>query len=98
MSDILENLKLTNQTDLKQKNKTKYPLNKIIGIALFAMTTDANNFADIAAFADIHHKQLQQIFPPTPNHPHPQHHHTRLCHANPTTYKPSKISSMNYKH
>ncbi|MCL2173625.1 MAG: hypothetical protein FWB84_08370, partial [Candidatus Bathyarchaeota archaeon] len=43
INDILENLKLTNQTDLKQKDKTKYPLNKIISIAFFAMTTDANN-------------------------------------------------------
>ena len=43
MNNILENLKLTNQADLRQKDKTKYPLNEIIGIAFFAMTTGANN-------------------------------------------------------
>jgi hypothetical protein len=55
MSDILENLKLTNQADLKQKDKTKHPLNEITGMAFFAMTTGADNFVDIATFADIHH-------------------------------------------
>jgi len=71
MSDILENLKLTNQADLRQKGKTKYPLNEIIGMAFFAMTAGADDFVDIAAFADVHHKQLQQIFPQhqtTPSH------------------------------
>ncbi|MDR0460081.1 MAG: transposase family protein, partial [Nitrososphaerota archaeon] len=71
MGDMLENLKLINQADLRQKGKTKYPLNEIIGMAFFAMTTGADDFVDIAAFIDIHHKQLQQIFPQhqtTPSH------------------------------
>jgi len=63
MGDILENLKLINQADLRQKGKIKYPLNEIIGIAFFAMAAGADDFVDIAAFADIHHKQLKQIFP-----------------------------------
>ncbi|MDR0460465.1 MAG: transposase family protein, partial [Nitrososphaerota archaeon] len=40
-------------------------------MAFFAMTTDADDFVDIAAFADVHHKQLKQIFPQhqtTPSH------------------------------
>jgi len=65
MSDILENLKLINQADLRQKGKTKYPLNEIIGMAFFAMAAGADDFVDIATFADVHHKQLKQIFPNT---------------------------------
>jgi predicted transposase YbfD/YdcC len=71
MGNILENLKLINQADLRQKGKIKYPLNEIIGIAFFAMTAGANDFVDIAAFAHVHHKQLKQIFPQhqtTPTH------------------------------
>jgi hypothetical protein len=62
MGDILENLKLINQADLRQKGKTKYPLNEIIGISFFAMAAGANDFVEIAAFAEVH-QQLEQIFP-----------------------------------
>ncbi|MDR0459896.1 MAG: transposase family protein [Nitrososphaerota archaeon] len=92
---MLENLKLTNQANLKQKNKTKYPLNKIIDIAFFAITADANNITDIAAFIDVHHKQLQQIFPQhqtTPTHNTTTHTFTILT---PPTYKPPKRNSTN---
>jgi len=32
-------------------------------MAFFAMAAGADDFVDIAAFADVHHKQLKQIFP-----------------------------------
>ena len=63
MSNILEHLKLINQADLRQKGKTKYPLNEIIGISFFAMSAGANDFVEIACFAEVHQQQLEQIFP-----------------------------------
>jgi len=69
MGDILKNLKLINQADLRQKGKIKYPLNELISIAFFTMTASANDFVEIAAFADVHHKQLKQIFPQHQNTP-----------------------------
>jgi hypothetical protein len=43
MENILDNLKLINQTDTRQQGKTKYPLNEIFGIAFIAMATNADD-------------------------------------------------------
>ncbi|MCL2173562.1 MAG: transposase family protein, partial [Candidatus Bathyarchaeota archaeon] len=90
MSDILENLKLTNQADLKQKGKTKYPLNKNNRYSVFCHDNRRKQLVDIATFIDVHHKQLQQIFPQhqtTPSHDTITRAFTMLT---PHTYKPSK--------
>jgi predicted transposase YbfD/YdcC len=63
MGNILEHLKLINQADLRQKGKTKYPLNQITGTAFFAMAAGANDFVEITCFAEVHQHQLEQIFP-----------------------------------
>jgi len=60
------------------------------------MTTGTDNFVDITAFADIHHKQLQQIFPQhqtTPTHNTTTHTFTILT----PLPKPSKHNSTNYQ-
>ena len=71
MSAILENLKPINQADLRQKDKTKYPLNKNNRYGVFCHDRRRKQLVDIAAFADVHHKQLKQIFSQhqtTPSH------------------------------
>ncbi|MDR0372877.1 MAG: transposase family protein [Nitrososphaerota archaeon] len=60
MNNLLENLKIINQADLRQQEKTKYPLNEIIGISFFAITANANDFVEIALFTKEHKQQLKQ--------------------------------------
>jgi|GEM_PF-5850695 len=84
MNNILENLKLTNQTDLKQKNKTKHPLNKNNRHSVFCHDNRHRQHCRHSYFCRHTPQTTTTNLPPTPNHPHPQHHHTHLYHTNPT--------------
>jgi len=71
MTNLLDKLLIINQADLRQQGKIKYRLNEIIGTAFFAMAANADDFVEIAAFAEVHQQQLQQYFPKmqkTPSH------------------------------
>ncbi len=46
MENILDNLKLINQADLRQQGKTKYLLNEIFGIAFIAMAANADDYVE----------------------------------------------------
>jgi predicted transposase YbfD/YdcC len=71
MENMLEKLEIINQADTRQQGKIKYKLNEILATTFIAMSAGANNFVEIAIFAETHKPQLQKYFPNihhTPSH------------------------------